>query len=153
METIQNMQLKERITGTLLRLSWLAAIVLFVPMLSYVMFAAMGIAKILYMVVLVIIIMATAFLILLDEGFRNALNAESADVMPIVRNVYQSYTTIIYILLAVCVVLGVLTIILAMKEHNGKSSRKRIISSSVMIVLALIGCIVYATTRSKVLGA
>ena len=64
METIQKMQLKERVSGTLLRLGWLACIALFVPMLSYVMYAAMGVAKILYLVVLVIIILATAFLIL-----------------------------------------------------------------------------------------
>ena len=153
METIQNIQLKERICGTLLRLGWLASIVLFVPMLSYVMYTAMGIAKILYLVVLVFIIVATAFLILLNEGFRNAFSAEATDVMPLVQKVYQSYSALIYILLAVVIVLGVLTLIFAIKEGNGKSSRKRIISSSLMMALAVIGVIVYTATKSKVLGA
>ena len=153
METIQNMQLKERIGGTLLRLGWLAAIAVFVPMLSYVMYAAMAIAKVLYFIVMVVIIMATAFLILLDEGFRNSLNAESADMKPIVQQVYQSYSTVIYLLLAVAIVLGVLSILFAIKENNGKSSRRRTVSSGVMMVFAIIGCIVYTATKSKVLGA
>ena len=153
METIQSMQLKERICGTLLRLGWLVFIATIVPMLSYVMYAAMAIAKLLYFIVLVVIIMATAFLILLDEGFRNSLNAESADVLPLVQKVYQGYSSIIFIFVAIGIVLGVLTILLALKENNGKSSRKRIISSGVMMVLTVIGCIVYTATKSKVLGA
>ncbi|MDE5755757.1 MAG: hypothetical protein K2I23_01555 [Clostridia bacterium] len=152
METIQNMQLKERISGTLLRLGWLVCIATFVPMLSYLMYAAFAVARILYLFVLVILILATAFLILLSEGFRNAFDSESVDVLPMIQSVYQNYSAIIYIFLVVGIALGVLTILLAIKENNGKSSRKKVILSGVMIALTVIGAIVYLATKSKVLG-
>ena len=153
MDTLDKIQLKERICGTLLRLGWLAAIATLVPMLSYVAGATIVVFKALYMIILILIVLATAFLILLDEGFRNSFNSDSVDFMPMVQKVYQSYKAVIFVLLAIGIVLGVLTILLAVKENNGKSSKKRIISSSFMMAFTVLATIVYMATKSKVMGA
>lgn len=153
MDTIEKMQLKERTSGTLLRLGWLMGIAAFVPMLLYIAYGAMAVAKLLYVLILIIVAMATAFLILLNEGFRNAFNAQSADFMPMVQKVYQGYSVLIYVFLILGIAFGILTVLLAVKEGNGKSSRKKIISSGCMMAFLVIAVIVYTATKSKVVGA
>ncbi|MDE6605343.1 MAG: hypothetical protein K2K85_04885 [Clostridia bacterium] len=152
METIQKMQIRERASGTLLRLGWLASIATFVPTLMYLMYGAIEIGRVLYLAMLALVALLTLFLILASEDFRNAFNAEGADVLPMVQKVYQSYSTLIYILLALGIVLAVLTILFAIKENNGKSSRRKIISSGCMTCVLILGSIVYFVTKSKVMG-
>lgn len=153
MDTLQKMQLKERTCGTLLRLGWLVSVVAFVPTLANIAYYTMSVARFLYLLILILVVLATFFLILLNEGFRNAFSAESVNIMPTVQKIYAGYSVLIYVLLAVGIVLGVLTLILAIKENNGKSSRKRIISGSVMTALVIVWTIVYAATKSNVMGA
>lgn len=151
MENIQKMQIKERTSGTLLRLGWLASIATFVPILLYLMYGAIEVGKVLYLMILALVALLTLFVILASEDFRNAFNAEGADVLPMVQKVYQSYSALIYALMAAGLVLGILTIVLAVKENNGKSSRNKIISASFMMAMTLIGMILYVVTKSKIM--
>lgn len=152
MNVIEKLQFKERISGTLLRLSRLVALAVFTPALSYVTYGAIEIGRFLYLAALILIVLATMFLILLSEGFRETFNAEAADVLPLVQKVYASFEVLIFILFAVGLVLAALTILLALKENNGRASRNKIVSSCVVSVMLLIGVIIYAATKSKIMG-
>ncbi|MBD5085817.1 MAG: hypothetical protein HDT32_00315 [Clostridiales bacterium] len=149
---MNKIQLRERIGGTVLRLGWLLGIATFIPTLFYLLYYAFAVAQILYFAVLAILILATFFLILFNEGFRKAFDSQNVDVLPLVQKVYSAFSTVLPILFVAGLCFALASLVLSLKAKNGKVSFKRLLSSILLIVFLCIGLITYYATKSKIMG-
>ena len=150
---MDNIQLRERIGGTVLRLGWLLGIATFIPTLFYLLYYTFAIAQILYFAVLVLVILATFFLKLLNDGFRKMFDTQTVDLIPIIQKVYSAFNAVLPILFVAGIGFAIVSIILSLKAKNGKVSFKRLVSSIALIVFLCIGFITYYATKSKIMGA
>ncbi len=150
MKGLESLQLKDRVGGTALRIGWLIGIAAFVPTLFYILYSAMGYAKLIYFSALMLIVLATFFLILLNENFRKAFEAEVSDILPMAQKVFAAYNAIMPILLILGLTCAVVSIVFS--AGNGKQTRRRRVSAAMLIIFLVISAVTYYVAKPKLIG-
>ena len=134
---IEKKQFENRLASTLLRLNWLIAAAAAVPALFRIVEIAFSLATAFYFLILIVITVLSLFLFLLNEDFRALFNKNGMEnISAVTERIKGVYSTLIPVLLAVCVIIFGLSIYLAFKA-DGKKRTAKIISAILSLVVTV----------------
>ena len=134
---IEKKQFENRLCSTLLRLNWLIAAAAAVPALFRIVEIAFTLATAFYFLILIVITVLSLFLFLLNEDFRALFNKNGMEnISAVTERIKGVYSTLIPVLLAVCVIIFGLSVYLVFKA-DGKKRTAKIISAILSLVVTV----------------
>lgn len=142
-KNLQQMQFKDRLCRTLLRINWLIAIVAMLPVLSkiFVVVAAIGMAF--YYLILIAVTIITLGLFLLDDSFRALYDVDLDGLQQLSDQIVQVYRIAQPILAGICAFLSVIVLIVIVRNQDEVHKSRKIVSVTLAVLIVLTATLVY----------
>ena len=142
-KNLQQMQFKDRLCRTLLRINWLIAIVAMLPVLSktFIDVAAIGIAF--YYLILIVVTIITLGLFLLNDSFRALYNVDLNGLQQLSDQIVQAYRIAQPVLAGICAFLSAIVLIVIVRNQDETHKTRKIVSVSLVVLIVLIANLVY----------
>ena len=142
-KNLQQMQFKDRLCRTLLRINWLIAIVAMLPVLSktFIDVAAIGIAF--YYLILIVVTIITLGLFLLNDSFRALYNVDLNGLQQLSDQIIQVYRIAQPVLAGICAFLSAIVLIVIIRNQDEAHKTRKIVSVSLVVLIVLIATLVY----------
>lgn len=142
-KNLQQMQFKDRLCRTLLRINWLVAIVAMLPVLSkiFVVVAAIGMAF--YYLILIAVTIITLGLFLLDDSFRALYDVDLSGLQQLSDQIVQVYRIAQPVLAGICAFLSAIAFIVIVRNQDEVHKSRKIVSVTVAVLIVLIATLVY----------
>lgn len=141
--TLQQMQFKDRLCRTLLRVNWVIAIATILPVLSRIFIGVAFIGTALYLLVLIAITIMSFFLLLLNESFRALYNVDLNGLQELSDQLITVYQTAMPVLIGVCTIISAVLLFLILRNRDKAHKTGRIVSVSLAVLLLLIAALLY----------
>ena len=141
--TLQQMQFKDRLCRTLLRVNWVIAIATILPVLSRIFIGVAFIGTALYLLVLIAITIMSFFLLLLNESFRALYSVDLNGLQELSDQLITVYQTAMPVLIGVCTIISAVLLFLILRTRDKAHKTGRIVSVSLAVLLLLIAALLY----------
>lgn len=141
--TLQQMQFKDRLCRTLLRVNWVIAIATILPVLSRIFIGVAFIGTALYLLVLIAITIMSFFLLLLNESFRALYNVDLNGLQELSDQLITIYQTAMPVLIGACTIVSAVLLLLILRNRDSAHKAGRIVSVSLAVLLLLIAALLY----------
>lgn len=141
--TLQQMQFKDRLCRTLLRVNWVIAIATILPVLSRIFIGVAFIGTALYLLVLIAITIMSFFLLLLNESFRALYNVDLNGLQELSDQLITIYQTAMPVLIGACTIISAVLLFLILRNRDKAHKTGRIVSVSLAVLLLLIAALLY----------
>lgn len=141
--TLQQMQFKDRLCRTLLRVNWVIAIATILPVLSRIFIGVAFIGTALYLLVLIAITIMSFFLLLLNESFRALYNVDLNGLQELSDQLITVYQTAMPVLIGACTIISAVILFLILRNRDKAHKTGRIVSVSLAVLLLLIAALLY----------
>lgn len=141
--TLQQMQFKDRLCRTLLRVNWVIAIATILPVLSRIFIGVAFIGTALYLLVLIAITIMSFFLLLLNESFRALYNVDLNGLQELSDQLITVYQTAMPVLIGACTIISAVLLFLILRNRDKAHKTGRIVSVSLAVLLLLIAALLY----------
>lgn len=141
--TLQQMQFKDRLCRTLLRVNWVIAIAAMLPVLSRIFVGVAFIGTALYLLVLIAITIMSFFLLLLNESFRALYNVDLNGLQELSDQLITVYQTAMPVLIGACTIISAVLLFLILRNRDKAHKAGRIVSVSLAVLLLLIAALLY----------
>lgn len=141
--TLQQMQFKDRLCRTLLRVNWVIAIAVMLPVLSRIFVGVAFIGTALYLLVLIAITIMSLFFLLLNESFRALYNVDLNGLQELSDQIIAVYQSAMPVLIGVCAIVSAVLLLLILRNRDPAHKAGRIVSVSLAVLLLLIASLLY----------
>ena len=141
--TLQQMQFKDRLCRTLLRVNWVIAIATILPVLSRIFIGVAFIGTALYLLVLIAITIMSFFLLLLNESFRALYSVDLNGLQELSDQLITIYQTAMPVLIGACTIISAVLLFLILRNRDKAHKTGRIVSVSLAVLLLLIAALLY----------
>ena len=145
---LQQMQFKDRLCRTLLRINWLIAIVAMLPVLSKIVLSkifigvtAIGMAF--YYLILIAVTIITLGLFLLNDSFRALYNVDLNGLQQLSDQIVQVYRIAQPVLAGICAFLSAIVLIVIVQNQDEVHKSRKIVSVTLAVLIVLIATLVY----------
>ena len=142
-KTLQQMQFKDRLCRTLLRINWLIAIAAILPVLSKIFIGAAAIGMAFYYLILIAVTIITLGLFLLNDSFRALYKINLDGLQELSNQVIQVYRIAQPVLAGICAFLSAIVLIVIIRNQDEAHKTRKIVSVSLSVLIVLIATLVY----------
>ena len=142
-KNLQQMQFKDRLCRTLLRINWLIAIVAMLPVLSKIFIGVTAIGMAFYYLVLIAVTIITLGLFLLNDSFRALYNVDLNGLQQLSDQIVQVYRIAQPVLAGICAFLSAIVLIVIVRNQDEVHKSRKIVSVSLVVLIVLIATLVY----------
>ena len=140
---MQQMQFKDRLCRTLLRINWLIAIVAMLPVLSKILVGVAAIGMAFYYLILIAVTIITLGLFLLNDSFRALYKINLDGLQELSNQVIQVYRIAQPVLAGICAFLSAIVLIVIIRNQDETHKTRKIVSVSLVVLIVLIATLVY----------
>ena len=140
---MQQMQFKDRLCRTLLRINWLIAIAAMLPVLSKIFIGASAIGLAFYYLILIAVTIITLGLFLLNDSFRALYKINLDGLQELSAQIVQAYRIAQPVLAGVCVFLSAIVLIVIIRNQDEAHKSKKIVSVLFAGLIVLIAALIY----------
>ena len=140
---MQQMQFKDRLCRTLLRINWLIAIAAMLPVLSKIFIGASAIGLAFYYLILIAVTIITLGLFLLNDSFRALYKINLDGLQELSAQIVQAYRIAQPVLAGVCVFLSAIVLIVIVRNQDEVHKSRKIVSVTLAVLIVLIATLVY----------
>lgn len=138
------MQFKERLSRTLLRLNWVVAVAAMLPVLSKIIVGVAVIGTGLYFLVLITITIMTLCVLLLNDKFRALYNTDKLDDLQYLsEKIIEAYKVAMPVLVSISLIMSAIILVLMLKKGEGEHKTGRIVSVAMCVLFVLIMTLIY----------
>lgn len=138
------MQFKERLSRTLLRLNWVVAVAAMLPVLSKIIVGVAVIGTGLYFLVLITITIMTLCVLLLNDKFRALYNTDKLDdLQHLSEKIIEAYKVAMPVLVSISLIMSAIILVLMLKKGEGEHKTGRIVSVATCVLFVLIATLIY----------
>lgn len=138
---LQQMQFKDRLCRTLLRINWLIAIVAMLPVLSKIFIGVAAIGMAFYYLILIAVTIITLGLFLLNDFFRALYNVDLNQQLS--DQIVQVYRIAQPVLAGICAFLSAIVLIVIVRNQDEVHKSRKIVSVTLAVLIVLIATLVY----------
>ena len=142
-KTLQQMQFKDRLCRTLLRINWLIAIAAILPVLSKIFIGAAAIGMAFYYLILIAVTIITLGLFLLNDSFRALYKINLDGLQELSNQIIQVYRIAQPVLAGICAFLSAIVLIVIIRNQDEAHKTRKIVSVSLSVLIVLIATLVY----------
>lgn len=140
---MQQMQFKDRLCRTLLRINWLIAIAAMLPVLSKTFIGVAAIGMAFYYLILIAVTIITLGLFLLNASFRALYNVDLNVLQQLSDQIVQVYRIAQPVLAGICAFLSAIVLIVIVRNQDEVHKSRKIVSVSLSVLIVLIATLVY----------
>lgn len=140
---MQQMQFKDRLCRTLLRINWLIAIAAILPVLSKIFIGAAAIGMAFYYLILIAVTIITLGLFLLNDSFRALYKINLDGLQELSNQIIQVYRIAQPVLAGICAFLSAIVLIVIIRNQDEAHKTRKIVSVSLSVLIVLIATLVY----------
>ena len=140
---MQQMQFKDRLCRTLLRINWLIAIAAILPVLSKIFIGAAAIGMAFYYLILIAVTIITLGLFLLNDSFRALYKINLDGLQELSNQIIQVYRIAQPVLAGICAFLSAIVLIVIIRNQDETHKTRKIVSVSLVVLIVLIATLVY----------
>ena len=140
---MQQMQFKDRLCRTLLRINWLIAIAAILPVLSKIFIDVAAIGMAFYYLILIAVTIITLGLFLLNDSFRALYKINLDGLQELSNQVIQVYRIAQPVLAGICAFLSAIVLIVIIRNQDEAHKTRKIVSVSLSVLIVLIATLVY----------
>ncbi len=140
---MQQMQFKDRLCRTLLRINWLIAIAAILPVLSKIFIDVAAIGMAFYYLILIAVTIITLGLFLLNDSFRALYKINLDGLQELSNQVIQVYRIAQPVLAGICAFLSAIVLIVIIRNQDETHKTRKIVSVSLVVLIVLIATLVY----------
>ena len=141
-KNLQQMQFKDRLCRTLLRINWLIAIVAMLPVLSKIFLGVAAIGMAFYYLILIAVII-TLGLFLLNDSFRALYDVDLSGLQQLSDQIVQAYRIAQAVLAGICAFLSVIVLIVIVRNQDVVHKSRKIVSVTLAVLIVLTATLVY----------
>lgn len=142
-KNLQQMQFKDRLCRTLLRINWLIAIAAILPVLSKIFIDVAAIGMAFYYLILIAVTIITLGLFLLNDSFRALYKINLDGLQEFSNQVIQVYRIAQPVLAGICAFLSAIVLIVIIRNQDEMHKTRKIVSVSLVVLIVLIATLVY----------
>ena len=142
-KTLLQMQFKDRLCRTLLRINWLIAIAAILPVLSKIFIGVTAIGMAFYYLILIAVTIITLGLFLLNDSFRALYKINLDGLQELSNQVIQVYRIAQPVLAGICAFLSAIVLIVIIRNQDETHKTRKIVSVSLVVLIVLIATLVY----------
>ena len=142
-KTLQQMQFKDRLCRTLLRINWLIAIAAILPVLLKIFIGVAAIGMAFYYLILIAVTIITLGLFLLNDSFRALYKINLDGLQELSNQVIQVYRIAQPVLAGICAFLSAIVLIVIIRNQDETHKTRKIVSVSLVVLIVLIATLVY----------
>lgn len=142
-KTLQQMQFKDRLCRTLLRINWLIAIAAILPVLSKIFIDVAAIGMAFYYLILIAVTIITLGLFLLNDSFRALYKINLEGLQELSNQIIQVYRIAQPVLAGICAFLSAIVLIVIIRNQDEAHKTRKIVSVSLSVLIVLIATLVY----------
>lgn len=142
-KNLQQMQFKDRLCRTLLRINWLIAIAAILPVLSKIFIGAAAIGMAFYYLILIAVTIITLGLFLLNDSFRALYKINLDGLQELSNQIIQVYRIAQPVLAGICAFLSAIVLIVIIRNQDEAHKTRKIVSVSLSVLIVLIATLVY----------
>lgn len=142
-KTLQQMQFKDRLCRTLLRINWLIAIAAILPVLLKIFIGVAAIGMAFYYLILIAVTIITLGLFLLNDSFRALYKINLDGLQELSNQVIQVYRIAQPVLAGICAFLSAIVLIVIIRNQDETHKTRKIVSVSLVVLIVLITTLVY----------
>ena len=140
-KNLQQMQFKDRLCRTLLRINWLIAIVAMLPVLSKIFIGVAAIGMAFYYLTLIAVTIITLGLFLLNDFFRALYNVDLNQQLS--DQIVQVYRIAQPVLAGICAFLSAIVLIVIVRNQDEVHKSRKIVSVTSAALIVLTATLVY----------
>lgn len=140
---MQQMQFKDRLCRTLLRINWLIAIAAILPVLLKIFIGVAAIGMAFYYLILIAVTIITLGLFLLNDSFRALYKINLDGLQELSNQVIQVYRIAQPVLAGICAFLSAIVLIVIVRNQDETHKTRKIVSVSLVVLIVLIATLVY----------
>lgn len=144
--TLQQIQFKDRLCRTLLRVNWIVAIAAILPVLSKIFFGIAVIGMAFYFLILIAFTLITLGLFLLDDSFRALYHVNLDGLQEFSDQIVKAYRIALPVLAGVCVVVSGIILFVILRNQDETHKTGRIVSVCLAFFLLLLAALLYYIT-------
>ena len=137
------MQFKDRLCRTLLRINWLIAIAAILPVLSKIFIGVATIGMAFYYLILIAVTIITLGLFLLNDSFRALYKINLDGLQELSNQIIQVYRIAQPVLAGICAFLSAIVLIVIIRNQDEAHKTRKIVSVSLSVLIVLIATLVY----------
>ena len=137
------MQFKDRLCRTLLRINWLIAIAAILPVLSEIFIGVAAIGMAFYYLILIAVTIITLGLFLLNDSFRALYKINLDGLQELSNQIIQVYRIAQPVLAGICAFLSAIVLIVIIRNQDEAHKTRKIVSVSLSVLIVLIATLVY----------
>ena len=142
-KTLLQMQFKDRLCRTLLRINWLIAIAAILPVLLKIFIGVAAIGMAFYYLILIAVTIITLGLFLLNDSFRALYKINLDGLQELSNQVIQVYRIAQPVLAGICAFLSAIVLIVIIRNQDEAHKTRKIVSVSLSVLIVLIATLVY----------
>ena len=142
-KNLQQMQFKDRLCRTLLRINWLIAIVAMLPVFSKIFIGVAAIGMAFYYLILIAVTIITLGLFLLNDSFRALYKIDLDGLQELSNQIIQVYRIAQPVLAGICAFLSAIVLIVIIRNQDETHKTRKIVSVSLVVLIVLIATLVY----------
>ena len=142
-KNLQQMQFKDRLCRTLLRINWLIAIAAILPVLSKIFIDVAAIGMAFYYLILIAVTIITLGLFLLNDSFRALYKINLEGLQELSNQIIQVYRIAQPVLAGICAFLSAIVLIVIIRNQDEAHKTRKIVSVSLSVLIVLIATLVY----------
>ena len=142
-KNLQQMQFKDRLCRTLLRINWLIAIAAILPVLSKIFIGVAVIGMAFYYLILIAVTIITLGLFLLNDSFRALYKINLDGLQELSNQIIQVYRIAQPVLAGICAFLSAIVLIVIVRNQDEAHKTRKIVSVSLSVLIVLIATLVY----------
>ena len=140
---MQQMQFKDRLCRTLLRINWLIAIAAILPVLAKIFIGVAAIGMAFYYLILIAVTIITLGLFLLNDSFRALYKINLDGLQELSNQIIQVYRIAQPVLAGICAFLSAIVLIVIIRNQDEAHKTRKIVSVSLSVLIVLIATLVY----------
>ena len=150
-KNLQQMQFKDRLCRTLLRINWLIAIVAMLPVLSKIFIGVAAFGMAFYYLILIAVTIITLGLFLLNDSFRALYNVDLNGLQQLSDQIVQVYRIAQPVLAGICAFLSAIVLIVIIRNQDEAHKTRKIVSVSLSVLIVLIATLGKKTAESSLM--
>ena len=142
-KALLQIQFKDRLCRTLLRINWLIAIAAILHVLSKIFIGVAAIGMAFYYLILIAVTIITLGLFLLNDSFRALYKINLDGLQELSNQVIQVYRIAQPVLAGICAFLSAIVLIVIIRNQDETHKTRKIVSVSLVVLIVLIATLVY----------
>ncbi len=139
-KVIQQMQFKDRLCRTLLRLNLMIAVMAMLPVFSKIFIGMAAVGAAFYLLILLIFTIMTLGILLLNDSFRALYDVNLDGLQELSEQIIQAYHFVMPVLAILCVIISGIVIFVTVQNGDELHKRRKVmyVTADIFVVFSAV---------------